>query len=373
VDKFRALLVVGARPQFIKSAPVIHEIIQNHKEIRLFVVHSGQHYDPEMSKIFFQELHIPEPSLNLHAGSGSHATQTARMMTRLEHTILKIKPDIVIVPGDTNTTLASALTASKLNIPVAHIEAGLRSGDIHMPEEINRRLTDHCSTLAFAPTKTAIANLNSEGLRDRAHLTGDTMVDAIQIVSPHVRIKQNEVLSHFELRPLDYVLVTLHRPSNVDDRTRFQAIFTALRSLAKHIPVIFPVHPRTLERIHKLRRNERGNARFLLESPQGYVESLSLIKNASCVLTDSGGMQKECFMFHVPCITLRTSTEWPETLRDHANQLVPNPKRITGKVLQVVSDEGLRARIRSLENPFGDGRASMRIAKILERRSHKWH
>jgi UDP-GlcNAc3NAcA epimerase len=373
VDRIKALFVVGARPQFIKSAPVIHEIIQNHKEIRLFVVHSGQHYDPEMSRIFFQELRIPKPSLNLHAGSGSHATQTARMMTRLEHTIFKIKPDVVIVPGDTNTTLASALTAAKLNIPVAHVEAGLRSGDMHMPEEINRRLTDHCSALAFAPTRTAIANLNSEGLRNRAHLTGDTMVDAIEIVSPHVRSNQSEVLSHFELSPLDYVLVTLHRPSNVDNPTRFQAIFTALHSLAKHIAVIFPLHPRTLKRIHKLGRTEQGNARFLLEGPQGYVESLSLIKNAACVLTDSGGMQKECFIFHVPCITLRANTEWPETLRDQANQLVPNPRRITSTVLQVAFDEGLRDHIHCLDNPFGDGRASMRIAKILERDAHKWH
>jgi UDP-GlcNAc3NAcA epimerase len=367
VNKIRVLFVVGARPQFIKSAPVIHEIIQSHRKIKLLIVHSGQHYDPEMSAIFFRELHIPTPSLNLHIGSGSHATQTSAIMRRLEAVILKVKPRFVVVPGDTNTTLATAITAVKLNVPVAHIEAGLRSGDMHMPEEINRRLTDHCSALAFAPTKTAMTNLNSEGLQNRAYLTGDTMVDAMQIVSPYVRSKQNAILRHFDLSSQNYVLVTLHRPSNVDDLARFQAILTALRSLAKHIPVIFPLHPRTLERLHRLRQAKQRKNGVLLERPQGYVESLSLIKNAACVLTDSGGMQKECFMFHVPCITLRTSTEWPETLRDQANQLVPNPKRITSRVLEVAFDEDLRNRMRRLTNPFGDGRASMRITKILER------
>lgn len=370
VDKIRALFVVGARPQFIKSAPVIREIIENHREIKLIVVHSGQHYDPEMSEIFFRELQIPRPSLNLHTGSGSHATQTSAIMRRIELTILRFKPQFVIVPGDTNTTLAAAVTAAKLEIPVAHIEAGLRSGDIHMPEEINRRLTDHCSTLAFAPTKTAVANLNSEGLRDRTYLTGDTMVDAMKAVLPYVQRRQGAVLEQFQLNSLRYVLVTLHRPSNVDHATRLRAICAALHRLGKHIRVIFLVHPRTLERLRRLGEVRRIHAGVMLTGPQGYVETLSLIRGAACVLTDSGGIQKESFMLHVPCITLRTSTEWPETLLDHANRLITNPKRIPSEVLQVAVDEDLRSRIRHLKNPFGDGRASVRIARTLERTLH---
>jgi UDP-N-acetylglucosamine 2-epimerase len=361
------MVVVGARPQFIKSAPIIHEIIQNHEEIRLHIVHSGQHYDSEMSAIFFRELQIPRPSMNLQTGSGSHATQTATIMTRLEPTILRVKPRLVIAPGDTNTTLAAAITAAKLGIPVAHVEAGLRSGDIHMPEEINRRLTDHCSTLAFAPTKTAVANLNSEGLRSKVYFAGDTMVDAMETVLPYVQGRQNAVLEQFKLNSRQYVLVTLHRPSNVDDNTRLRAIFEALHRLAKRIPIIFPVHPRTLGRLRELGEAKRKRQNVKLTIPQGYIESLSLLKNAACLVTDSGGMQKESFIFHIPCITLRPNTEWPETLRGHANRLVTNPRQITTEVIQVAFDEQLRNKLNRLRNPFGDGHASARIARALER------
>jgi UDP-GlcNAc3NAcA epimerase len=367
VDKIRALFVLGARPQFIKSAPVIHEIIQNHRRIRLFIVHSGQHYDPEMSSVFFQELQIPKPSLNLHTGPGSHAIQTARIMIRLERTIVEIKPDIVMVPGDTNTTLASALTAAKLNIPVAHIEAGLRSGDMHMPEEINRRLTDHCSTFAFAPTKTAVANLNSEGLRSKVYFTGDTIVDAMEMVFPHVQRKEDRILTQFDLHSRQYVLVTLHRPSNVDDPARLHGIFAALGRLGKRMRVIFPVHPRTMNRLRRIRKTKHMLSEIKLARPQGYVETLSLLKNAACVVTDSGGIQKESFLLHVPCVTVRTTTEWPETLRGHANRLVKNPERIPTEVLRATLEERLRDRTRQLKNPFGDGRASVRIVRILEK------
>jgi UDP-N-acetylglucosamine 2-epimerase len=366
VIEIRALLVIGARPQFIKSAPIIHEIIQNHKGILLFVVHSGQHYDPEMSNIFFQELRIPKPSLNLRTGSGSHASQTARIMSRLEHAIFEIKPDIVMVPGDTNTTLASALTAAKLDIPVAHVEAGLRSGDLHMPEEINRRLTDHCSSFAFAPTKTAVANLNSEGLHSRVYFTGDTMVDAMDMVFPHVQRKENRMLREFDLQARQYVLVTLHRPSNVDDSTRLHGIFAALGRLGKRIRVVFPVHPRTMNMLRRTRKTRHRISGIKFVRPQGYVETLSLLKNAACVITDSGGIQKESFLLHVPCVTIRTTTEWPETLRGHANRLVNDPERIPGEAFRVAMEERLRDRIRQLKNPFGDGRASVRIARILE-------
>lgn len=363
----RVLLVVGARPQFIKSAPIIHEIIQNHKRIRLHIVHTGQHYDQEMSAVFFKELHIPRPLTNLQTGSGSHAIQTATMMTRLEPMIIKIKPDLVMVPGDTNTTLAGAITAAKLNIPIAHVEAGLRSGDMHMPEEINRRLTDHCSTLAFAPTKTAVTNLMLEGLKTRAFLTGDTMVDAMETALPYVQKKQKAILEQLNLNSQQYVLATLHRPSNVDDDQRLRAIFAALHRLAKRLPIVFPAHPRTLFRLRRLGETKRRHQGIELTSPQGYVETLSLLKNASCVITDSGGMQKESFMLHVPCLTLRGNTEWPETLREHANRLVTNPERLPKEAVQAAFDEDLRNRLRRLRNPFGDGLASVRIVRILER------
>lgn len=238
MSKIRVVVVVGARPQFIKSAPLISEILCKHRRIELNIIHSGQHYDPEMSEIFFDQLQIPKPLMNLQAGSGSHARQTAIMMERLEEPLLKLEPDVVIVPGDTNTTLAGALTAAKLGLPVAHLEAGLRSRDMTMPEEINRRLTDHCSSILFAPTRTAINNLRREGLGAVAYLTGDTMVDALRIVAPFVEHEQDAVLERLGLTPQEYVLVTMHRPSNVDNPSRLLEILIALQKVAKKVRVV---------------------------------------------------------------------------------------------------------------------------------------
>lgn len=359
------MIVVGARPQFIKTAPVIKEI--SSRNIDLTVVHSGQHYDPEMSAIFFRELRIPKPSVNLQSGSGSHARQTATIMRRLEATILAHNPKIVVVAGDTNTTLAAAITGAKLNVPVAHIEAGLRSYDLSMPEEINRRLTDHCSVLLFAPTKTAMRNLRNEGLQRMAYLTGDTMVDSLRMVMPVLRSREADLLKRFKLKSRDYVLVTLHRPSNVDDLDRLRRIQNAIKNVAMRLPVLFLVHPRTRERLSRIKVLEGATGReFTLASPQGYIENLALMKNASCLLTDSGGMQKESFILHVPCITLRANTEWPETLQGGANRLINRPGRMSREILRVALDEQLRTRITSLKNPFGDGRASSRIVRLLE-------
>jgi len=361
------LLVFGARPQFIKSAPVIREIIRRHRRIRLTIIHSGQHYDPEMSDIFFSELKIPKPILNLLAGSGSHARQTATIMKRLEGPILNVRPKILVVPGDTNTTLAASLTSAKLNIPVAHIEAGLRSGDMTMPEEVNRTLTDHCSTLLFAPTMTAVRNLENEGLGKRTTLTGDTMVDALQPMISVVRRKENALLEKFKLDAQNYVLVTLHRPSNVDNLKRLGEIWRALNAVAKKLRVVFLVHPRTRKCLAELGAKGRfRESGITLNRPQGYIETLALLKNASCLLTDSGGMQKESFLLRVPCITLRSTTEWPETLAGNANQLTTRPDAIPGLILGVAFNESPRKAMKRLKNPFGDGHASVKIADLIE-------
>jgi UDP-GlcNAc3NAcA epimerase len=367
MPKIHVMLVVGARPQFIKSAPLIREILTEHRQIGLSIIHSGQHYDREMSETFFHQLHIPRPLVNLKAGSGSHARQTATIMRRLEEPMIKARPDIVIVPGDTNTTLAAALSAAKLHVPVAHVEAGLRSNDMTMPEEINRRLTDHCSSLLFAPTQGALNNLKTEGLIGSAYLTGDTMVDALRIATPFVERKEDAILRRLGLTQHEYALVTVHRPSNVDNLNRFREILLALREIGKKLDVVFPIHPRTRLRLAELKSiKQLDRSGIALTSPQGYVETLSLLKNSSCLLTDSGGMQKEAFLLRVPCITLRSTTEWPETLAERANRLLPDPRMIPHVVLETAFNKQLRESLRGLKNPFGDGYASGRIAKIVE-------
>jgi UDP-N-acetylglucosamine 2-epimerase len=361
----KIMIVLGARPQFIKSAPLIREL-SNRPRFNLDIVHTGQHYDREMSTALIQELHI-KPSVNLGVGSGTHATQTALMMKRLEARMIKVRPDIVLVPGDTNTTLASAITAAKLRIAVAHLEAGLRSGDMTMPEEINRKVTDHCSSLLFAPTRTSLLNLEREGLGSKAHLTGDTSADALRIMMPAVMRKQKEVLDQCGLDSLNYVLVTLHRPSNVDDPDRLRRILSALRAVSRRLRVVFPVHPRTHARLTRLKvLNDETKTRMSLIPPQGFVDALGLLRNASCLLTDSGGMQKESFMLHVPCVTVRPTTEWPETLVSGANRLVMKPDEIFGVVLRVAFDRSLKRRIKILKSPFGDGHASSKVADILQ-------
>jgi UDP-N-acetylglucosamine 2-epimerase len=361
--RINVLMILGARPQFIKSAPLIHELLSHRRRFRLTLVHSGQHYDPEMSNVFFSELALPQPALNLHVGSGTHAYQTATIMLRLEGFMRDSKPDVVIVPGDTNTTLAAAVAAAKSGFRVAHLEAGLRSGDTSMPEEINRRLTDHCSTLLFAPTANALNNLVNEGLSKNTRLTGDTMIDAMQIAMPSVKRREEELLRSMRLNRQEYVLVTLHRPSNVDDPTRLREIVHYLQRVARSM-VIFPIHPRTRNQLRALKVNiirPRSRIRFI--PPQGYIETLALLRNAKCLLTDSGGMQKETFLLRTPCITLRSTTEWPETLRGQANRLIRDPRTIPAAIARAGH---LNIRTSPLSNPFGNGTAAQKIRKILE-------
>jgi len=328
-NKFaKVVSIVGARPQFIKLAPLSKALREaGFKEV---IVHTGQHYDDNMSELFFKELEIPEPDYNLGIGSGSHGEQTGRMLIAIEDILLKEKPNLVIIYGDTNSTLAGALASSKLHIPLSHIEAGLRSFNKNMPEEINRIVADHLSSLLFAPTETAIENLRREGIEKGVYLVGDIMFDALMHFS-RISDAKSKILETLNLKPKEYYLATIHRAENTDNYERLKNILETLSSLDK--PVIFPVHPRTRNRItvHKLEFLLKGS--LVTVEPVGYLDMISLEKNAYAILTDSGGVQKEAFWLRVPCITLRDETEWVETVRYGWNRLVGADKE---KILDAV-------------------------------------
>jgi len=364
----KLMLIVGARPQIIKSAPIIHEA-QKHREIELQLVHTGQHYDFEMSKIFFHELDLPDPLVNLGVGSGSHAWQTGNMMIKLEKTILENKPDVVMVPGDTNSTLAGALAAAKLHVPVAHVEAGARSYDMRMPEEINRRLTDHCSSLLFAPTKNCAKNLRQEGIRKQLiKLSGDTMYDAL--LQHMSTAEKSNILTEIGIKTDEYAVLTLHRPENVDTPKTFENIMKAMTML-KEVIIVFPVHPRTKQRLAaaKLMKQTQAANRIKLIEPVGYDEMLQLTQHARMVFTDSGGLQKEAFWLQTPCITLRDKTEWVETTELGANVLAGSKlQRIVEAAREIKETKGIKVKLERLRNPFGEGQAAQKIlAQILKR------
>lgn len=364
----RLMLVIGTRPQIIKSAPIIREA-KKHKEIELQLVHTGQHYDFEMSKIFFNEMELPDPLVNLSVGSGTHAWQTGNMMVRLEETMLAYKPDIVMVPGDTNSTIAGALAAAKLQLPVAHVESGARSYDMRMPEEVNRRLTDHCSSLLFAPTKNCAENLTAEGLpRNCIRVSGDTMYDALLQHIPAA--SKTDIVKKLELQSEEYAILTLHRPENVDNPSKLMKITKALVTL-EQLTTVFPVHPRTKERLDasNLLTKIEATSHVKLIDPLGYHEMLQLTQHAKMVLTDSGGLQKEAFWLHTPCITLRDATEWTETVEMHANILTgSNSAKIKKAATAIMQNPQIKGKLSKLRNPFGEGRASERIiAEVLRR------
>jgi UDP-N-acetylglucosamine 2-epimerase len=367
LKKLNAILVLGTRPQIIKSAPLIH-LANRDKQLDLGVIHTGQHYDYEMTKVFFEELDLLDPIVNLNVGSGTHAQQTARTMLRLESILQKQKPDLVLVPGDTNSTLAGALTAVKLHIPVAHIEAGARSYDMKMPEEVNRRLTDHCSSLLFTPTENCTKNLLNEGIyRKTIYQAGDTMYDVLLQQLP--KAEKTNILNELNLKPKSYAMLTAHRPENVDNPKNLKNIFEAMMNLTP-LTTIFPAHPRTRKQLQtlKLYNKIQKQEHVKLIDPIGYHEMLKLIKNAKFILTDSGGMQKEAFWLSTPCITLRDNTEWIETIQLEANWLTgPNPQKIGKKVHEILEDkEQIRKKLRRLPNPFGDGKASQKIVNIIK-------
>lgn len=307
--------IVGARPQFIKLAPLSLLLRQKHHEI---IIHSGQHYDHTMNAVFFADLNIPPPDINLGIGSGTHAKQTAGIMSALDDFLHDVSPDWVIVYGDTNTTLAGAITASKLGFRVAHVEAGLRSYNRAMPEEMNRVVTDHVADLLLAPTQQAIQNLQKEGLADKAVLVGDIMVDSLKMADT---IVSESLSSNSENSAKNHILLTLHRAGNVDDQKQLLSILSKIDAIGK--PVLFPVHPRTAKILSNVNMLQYKNIRSI--EPQSYLDNIRLMKEAQIVVTDSGGMQKEAYLLKKPCVTLRTETEWTETLQTGWNVLLsPN-------------------------------------------------
>ena len=318
----KILTVLGARPQFIKAGPVSREIRKLQNEginIKEVIVHTGQHYDKNMSDVFFEELHLPKPNYYLGVGGKSHGAMTGEMIIKLEEIMLREKPDVVLVYGDTNSTLAGAIAASKLHIPIAHVEAGLRSFNMKMPEEINRVLTDRVSKWLFCPTDTAVENLKKEGFENfdcKIVKTGDVMYDALLFYKQYARKPK----LNFEVQPLSFVLVTVHRAENTDNEERLRNIFEALEEISRDVPVIFPIHPRTKQRLKLY--NISPNSPFLhVIEPVSYLEMVWLLDNCRLVMTDSGGLQKEAYFFNRPCITLRDETEWIELVKNKFNIL----------------------------------------------------
>lgn len=344
------LSIVGARPQFVKAAAVSRALRENHTET---LIHTGQHYDEELSDVFFEELAIPQPDHNLGVGSASHATQTAEMMVRLESVIGDTCPDVVLVYGDTNSTLAGALVAVKEQTQLAHIEAGLRSGDFSMPEEVNRILTDHCSDQLFAPTEAAKKNLQAEGITEGVYTPGDVMYDTLLQVRD--RLDTVDVIDI----PGEFVLATVHRAGNTNDPDRLAGIVEGLTNCP--YPVVLPAHPRTVSALKHFGLWDRATETLDIVDPIGYLSFIKLVEKARCVATDSGGVQKEAFYLNTPCVTLRDTTEWTETIDAGWNVLVG------------ASAERISAAIRSAGNLpskpdlYGNGTAASSIVETLER------
>ncbi len=360
----KVLHIVGARPNFMKVAPIYKAIAQRGR-LQQFLVHTGQHYDVKMSDVFFTDLGMPAPDVHLGIGSGSHAEQTARTMLELEKVFLKEKPDLVSVVGDVNSTVAAALVAVKMGIAISHVEAGLRSGDTAMPEEINRLVTDRLSDLLLTPSRDGDANLLKEGVDpSRIHFVGNVMIDSL--LASKAKAEQLSTLQDLGLTPRGNPVCTLHRPSNVDDPRVFTGLLQALIHISERLPVIFPVHPRTRrmlsEQVHLASVQRARNLRLV--DPMGYLEFLALTSQARLILTDSGGLQEESTALGVPCLTLRENTERPITVEVGTNLVVgTDPSRIQQAADRALDGQGKKGRIPEL----WDGRSSERIADLYER------
>jgi UDP-N-acetylglucosamine 2-epimerase (non-hydrolysing) len=358
----KVINVAGARPNFMKIAPLMKEM-NRHSEIYPLLVHTGQHYDEKMSKLFFEDLNIPKPDIDLEVGSASHAVQTAKIMIAFEEILMREKPDLVVVVGDVNSTIGCALPAVKLHIPVAHVEAGLRSFDRTMPEEINRVLTDAISEYLFVTEPSGRENLLNEGIPEKKiYFVGNVMIDTLLVNK--AKADQSSILEIFALRPREYVMLTLHRPSNVDVRETFLRILDALKEIQMHLPIIFPIHPRTKKRIDEFGLTSRveSMSNLRLIEPLGYLDFLKLMTEAKLMLTDSGGIQEETTILNIPCITLRENTERPVTVQQGTNIVVgTNPERIMKESLNILNGE-----VSSAKTPdLWDGKASERIVNIL--------
>jgi UDP-N-acetylglucosamine 2-epimerase (non-hydrolysing) len=326
----KIISIVGARPQFIKCAPLSKELRKTNEEK---ILNTGQHYDLEMSEIFFKELNIPHPDYNLGIGSGTHGEQTGKMLIEIEKILTHEKPDLLLVYGDTNSTIAGAMAASKMGIRVAHVESGLRSFDRSMPEEINRILTDHISNLLFCPTPQAVINLKNEGIVSGVHMVGDVMQDALLIYSAAAE-KVSYILTKLDLNVNEYFVITVHRPGNTDNKDNLRSIIEALKTLKRK--VVFPVHPRTEKYLKEYGFWEKMPSNVIMIKPLGYLDMLHLMNNADKILTDSGGIQKEAYMLGKPCITLRENTEWVETVDAGWNVLVGADME---KIMKAVVDQ----------------------------------
>lgn len=345
--------VVGARPNFMKVAPVLHALKKRARIVQT-LVHTGQHYDANMSDVFFQQLEIPAPDVNLEVGAGSHARQTAEIMSRFEPVVLERKPDLVLVYGDVNSTVAAALVCAKLQVRVGHVEAGLRSFDRAMPEEINRLLTDQLSDLLFTHCEDADVNLQREGIpEEKIHRVGNVMIDSLVRILPAV-----EKCAVKDL-PKKYALVTLHRPSNVDSGERLKSILDSLLEVNRELAIVFPAHPRTRQRLQQFGLNA---AQLRILDPLPYIDFLGLQKSATVVITDSGGIQEETTYLGVPCLTLRENTERPVTVTTGSNVLVGHDaKKLQDELQKVIRGNAKKSAV----PPLWDGKASERIADIL--------
>tara|TARA_B110000858_G_scaffold190509_1_gene238559 strand:- start:962 stop:2056 length:1095 start_codon:yes stop_codon:yes gene_type:complete len=360
----KMMTVVGARPQFIKAATISRVIKENYQsEIEEIIVHTGQHYDENMSKVFFDQLDIPKPEYNLKVVSGNHGAMTGRMLERIEAVITKEKPNYLLVYGDTNSTLAGALAASKLHIPIAHVEAGLRSYNMKMPEEVNRILTDRISNLLFCPTETAVKNLNKEGVFEGVYNSGDVMYDAAVFYGKQVDKKSN-IIQKLNLKRKEYLLLTCHRAENTDDSSRLESILKAIHEISNKIVVVLPLHPRTKKLVQKYGLTHLTNNLIVVE-PLDYIDMISLEKSAKLILTDSGGVQKESFFYNVPCITMRDETEWVETVEMGWNKVVGANKKAIVDAYESFIDSAPK---NENKKPYGLGDASERIvAQILKK------
>ncbi len=359
--------VVGARPNFMKIAPLVREM-EKHKTIKQVLVHTGQHYDKNMSKLFFTDLKLPKPDIYLGVGSGTHAEQTAKVMMGFEKVLIKEKPDLIIVVGDVNSTIACSLVSAKIGIPIAHVEAGLRSFDRTMPEEINRILCDTISDYLFVTERSGFINLLKEGIpREKIHFVGNVMIDSL--LQNIKRAKKSHILDELNLEPKKYALLTLHRPSNVDNLKSLKDIFRIIECIKKDIKIVYPIHPRSKQRLIEYgiyskysNPGQRNDNNLIFTDPLGYLDFMHLMNNAKIVLTDSGGIQEETTVLGVPCLTLRNNTERPVTIKEGTNILVgTNKEKIIKEFRKILNNRHKKSKIPK----YWDGHAAKRIVKIL--------